>query len=246
MRSNSLTGPLPPWLGSLCCLQELRCADNTFSGSIPPTLGALGGLRALDVEKNRLEGVIPDIFEGMSGIKLLYLGPSPRLVPRAPRASHLLSPGESRILQIQSPIFAHAWLPPNHLFPGMAHTTFSHSPARIHPAALHSPGNNRFIGRIPSSVGVLEKALPEGAVTWAGNSNLDSDVPLPSSAAPLKRPKQAKGANGSTNATTARHGGEELHAMLEFHWQYLLYGTAMGAAFVGAIFCMVDPFPKSP
>ena len=44
---NNLTGSIPPSLGNLTSLQELKLEKNAFSGSIPSSLGNLKTLRFL-------------------------------------------------------------------------------------------------------------------------------------------------------------------------------------------------------
>ena len=46
---NNLTGSIPPSLGNLTSLQELKLEKNAFSGSIPSSLGNLKALRFLYV-----------------------------------------------------------------------------------------------------------------------------------------------------------------------------------------------------
>ena len=46
---NNLTGSIPPSLGNLTSLQELKLQKNAFSGSIPSSLGNLKALRFLYV-----------------------------------------------------------------------------------------------------------------------------------------------------------------------------------------------------
>jgi len=56
---NNLTGSIPPSLGNLTSLQELKLEKNAFSGSIPSSLGNLKALRFLKLNENMLTGTVP-------------------------------------------------------------------------------------------------------------------------------------------------------------------------------------------
>ena len=70
---NSLSGPIPPELGNLEQLQELRLRGNSLSGSIPPELGNLEQLQGLRLRSNSLSGSIPPELGKLSRLKQLYL-----------------------------------------------------------------------------------------------------------------------------------------------------------------------------
>ena len=53
---NRLTGPIPPELGQLTQLQDLRLGRNGLTGPIPPELGQLARLTYLDLAHNQLSG----------------------------------------------------------------------------------------------------------------------------------------------------------------------------------------------
>ena len=47
--ANFLSGPVPPSLGALLALRELRLDDNMLSGALPASLAALPALTTLCV-----------------------------------------------------------------------------------------------------------------------------------------------------------------------------------------------------
>ena len=57
--ANGLSGEIPPEIGELAHLHELRLGENWLSGEIPPEIGELAHLRELDLSRNRLSGEIP-------------------------------------------------------------------------------------------------------------------------------------------------------------------------------------------
>ena len=59
LHSRGLSGSIPPQLGSLAGLRDLRLDGNELTGSIPPELGNIGDLFYLRLDRNRLTGPIP-------------------------------------------------------------------------------------------------------------------------------------------------------------------------------------------
>ncbi|CAN0102649.1 unnamed protein product, partial [Scytosiphon promiscuus] len=68
-----LAGPIPPELGKLTALVELRLGNNQLSGPIPPELGNLAALQHLQLQDNKLSGPIPKELGALSGLKALWL-----------------------------------------------------------------------------------------------------------------------------------------------------------------------------
>ncbi|AQL01972.1 Putative DUF947 domain containing family protein [Zea mays] len=70
LENNPMGGvPLPPELGNIPRLQELRLANSGYSGPIPDTFGLLSSLTTLSLENNNLTGRIPP---GLSRLKRMY------------------------------------------------------------------------------------------------------------------------------------------------------------------------------
>ena len=74
LSSNSLTGPIPPELGSLADLTTLWLGDNDLSGPIPPELGNLANLTGLYLSSNNLSGPIPPELGDFAILGILQLG----------------------------------------------------------------------------------------------------------------------------------------------------------------------------
>ena len=73
LKGNNLSGYLPPELGNLTHLRELRLYSNRLTGSIPSTLGNLTNLTAMVLSINRLNGGIPGELGGVRRITELAL-----------------------------------------------------------------------------------------------------------------------------------------------------------------------------
>ena len=56
LSGNQLAGPIPPELGSLASLHRLWLDGNRLTGPVPPTLGQLGALEDLRLDGNALSG----------------------------------------------------------------------------------------------------------------------------------------------------------------------------------------------
>ena len=63
---NELTGAIPPELGNLTSMIQLRLNGNELSGPIPPELGNLPKLQLLYVSDNELSGCVPDVLRGVA------------------------------------------------------------------------------------------------------------------------------------------------------------------------------------
>ena len=70
-RSPSLTGYIPPELGSLDALEGLNLGRNRLTGAIPGELARLANLKLLSLHHNRLSGAIPPDLGALT--KLTYL-----------------------------------------------------------------------------------------------------------------------------------------------------------------------------
>ena len=84
LRSNALTGEIPPELGNLAALQVLDLRSNALTGEIPPELGNLTALQELDLGYIDLTGPIPPELGDLTALKKLDLGGRHRLTGRIP------------------------------------------------------------------------------------------------------------------------------------------------------------------
>ncbi|CAL5003255.1 unnamed protein product [Urochloa decumbens] len=74
LKTNNLSGWIPPALGNCTFLNTLRLSNNHLNGSIPTSIGALTYLSSLDLSKNVLSGVIiEEHFNGLGSLKILDL-----------------------------------------------------------------------------------------------------------------------------------------------------------------------------
>ncbi|MCY3944496.1 MAG: Ig-like domain-containing protein, partial [Gemmatimonadetes bacterium] len=73
LSNNSLTGELPPELGSLSNLGVLYLHDNSVTGEIPSELGDLSNLVRLWLQGNSLTGEIPPELGDLSRLVYLFL-----------------------------------------------------------------------------------------------------------------------------------------------------------------------------
>ena len=70
---NNLTGPIPPELGALTNLDDLRLNSNNLTGSIPPELGSLTNLTGLWAAYNNLTGPLPSSMTNLGPLDHLHL-----------------------------------------------------------------------------------------------------------------------------------------------------------------------------
>ena len=71
---NDLSGAIPPELGGVSNLGSLSLGGNDLSGAIPPELGDLSNLEQLHLNSNALSGPIPPELGDLSNLERLYLG----------------------------------------------------------------------------------------------------------------------------------------------------------------------------
>jgi hypothetical protein len=71
--ANELSGSIPPDLGDLLELNELRLSFNQLSGQIPPELGRLTKLWTLGLSRNQLTGPIPAEIGNLVALEGLFL-----------------------------------------------------------------------------------------------------------------------------------------------------------------------------
>ena len=71
LRSNNLSGRIPPELGNLSNLEEMILGDNPLSGRVPSELGSLSNLEWLDLSVTNLSGPLPDSFTGLASLSFI-------------------------------------------------------------------------------------------------------------------------------------------------------------------------------
>ncbi|MDE2860864.1 MAG: leucine-rich repeat domain-containing protein [Chloroflexota bacterium] len=77
LTKNELSGEIPPEVGNLVNLKELRLGENPIVGEIPPELGNLHNLQTLSLHWNQLSGEIPPELGLLSNLQHLSLDGNP-------------------------------------------------------------------------------------------------------------------------------------------------------------------------
>ncbi|MCE7057741.1 hypothetical protein LZF95_23865 [Algoriphagus sp. AGSA1] len=70
---NNFAGSLPPTLGNIVALRQLRLDENQIAGAIPPSYGNLVNINTLTLNDNKLTGNIPTSFCSFAAISQLGL-----------------------------------------------------------------------------------------------------------------------------------------------------------------------------
>ncbi|PRQ48696.1 putative non-specific serine/threonine protein kinase [Rosa chinensis] len=65
-----LTGTIPPELGNLSFLVDLRFRNNSFRGTLPQELARLRRLKFINLAYNKFTGVIPSWFGSLSKLQI--------------------------------------------------------------------------------------------------------------------------------------------------------------------------------
>ena len=68
-----MTGTIPPELGNLTDLEDLKLHNNSLTGEIPPELGNLSSLNELHLNGNQLSGAVPAELGNLANLEELYL-----------------------------------------------------------------------------------------------------------------------------------------------------------------------------
>lgn len=74
LSGNSFSGYLPPEIGDLFLLEELRLSDNLLSGVVPSSIVQCRLLKVLDLRRNRFSSLIPYFLGELKSLKELSLG----------------------------------------------------------------------------------------------------------------------------------------------------------------------------
>ena len=73
LNGNQLRGTIPPELGNLTALTSFNLSGNQLSGTIPPELGHLSALTSLNLSDNQLSGTVPPELGNLANLDVLYL-----------------------------------------------------------------------------------------------------------------------------------------------------------------------------
>jgi len=71
--NNTLSGPIPPQIGSLSMMKKIYLDNNGFSGSIPADIGNLAQLERLDLYNNNLSGVFPSTLAQLPSLQRMWV-----------------------------------------------------------------------------------------------------------------------------------------------------------------------------
>ena len=99
LSSTGLNGRIPPALGALDGLVQLRLSDNQLVGAVPPELGNLTQLNELALDGNRLTGALPEELGHLPRLNRLWLEGNQFSGRPSPKLCHL----ERFLLPLQLP-----------------------------------------------------------------------------------------------------------------------------------------------
>jgi Leucine-rich repeat (LRR) protein len=77
LRTNNITGQLPPEIGNLVWLKDLSMYDNKISGTLPNELGNLINLEAFNLNDNNIIGPLPLTIINLTKIHTVYISTNP-------------------------------------------------------------------------------------------------------------------------------------------------------------------------
>jgi len=66
MEDNNMTGNIPPELGTLTDLNQIRFASNNIIGRLPSRIGKISELKYLDLHDNQITGQIKSLKKYMT------------------------------------------------------------------------------------------------------------------------------------------------------------------------------------
>ncbi|KAF0926106.1 hypothetical protein E2562_021820 [Oryza meyeriana var. granulata] len=162
---NHLVGDITPNIALLSSLRNLWLHSNNLTGIIPPAIGNITSLKTIILQRNKLEGAIPVELGRLSNMSYLLLGGN-RLSGRIPEVLFNLS----KVQEIALPYNMLKGPLPSDLgnfIPNLqqlilgANLLEGHIPDSLGNASqlqlLHLGYNLGFTGRIPPSLGKLQK-----------------------------------------------------------------------------------------
>ncbi|GLT60086.1 hypothetical protein SLA2020_328700 [Shorea laevis] len=160
--NKGLTGSLPPSIGNLKKLTNLKLVGCGFTGTIPDTIGNLQQLAILDLNSNNFKGQIPPSIGNLSNLNWLDLADN-QLGGAIP-VSDGTTPGLDMLVHAK-----YFNLGQNQLSGEIPEQIFSSNMALVH---LFFDSNN-LIGPIPSTLGLVQSLQ----VIHFDNNFLSKSVP---------------------------------------------------------------------
>ncbi len=155
--NRSLTGEIPPELGSLPNLLELHLNNNQLTGEIPPELAKVPRLWRLSLNNNQLTGAIPPQLGSLSSLQLLYLNNNQLSGEIPPELGSL---GKLTKLYLEKNQLTGAIPPELGNLPLLVELDLN---------------NNQLSGEIPPELGKLKDSL---TILYLYNNQLTGEIPL--------------------------------------------------------------------
>ncbi|KAH6835663.1 hypothetical protein C2S53_010541 [Perilla frutescens var. hirtella] len=157
LASNKLEGSIPTQLGNLSEIRHVSLARNKLGGTIPPSIGNLSNLEMFKIGENSLEGTVPQDIGQLSRLTWLGLIMN-KLNGEVPESIFNLSNLEA------------LWLGFNNLSGNIPSSIDKSFPNMVY----FDLTNNRFHGRVPTSVSNLSSLI---LFQLSGNS-FTGEIPI--------------------------------------------------------------------
>ena len=174
----NLTGTLPPEIGKLTNVWNLRIYNTGISGSIPPEIGHMSNLSYINLSDNQLTGTIPAEIGNLSNLGVLYMSTN-QLTGTIPTtfnnltnlmALSLFSNQLSGNLDVLWSLTNLEWL-----------TLFSNNFSGSIPSTINnlsklkglSIGDNALTGNLPSTIGDLTRLRS----IWLDTNHFNGSIP---------------------------------------------------------------------
>ncbi|XP_058071853.1 probable LRR receptor-like serine/threonine-protein kinase At1g56130 isoform X7 [Magnolia sinica] len=71
--NNSITGPLPAFIGNITSMLSLDVSENNMTGPLPASIGNLKNLSFLDISSNNFSDSLPPELGNLTSLEELYL-----------------------------------------------------------------------------------------------------------------------------------------------------------------------------
>ena len=153
---NTLTGPLPPSLGSLTSLLKLDLSSNRLDGRLPRELGAMKNLTLLDLRSNNLSGGLGQSLQEMASLQDLLLANNPNF------GGNLMEFEFGRLINLSNLDLSKTGL--SGVIPD--------SVAKLNKLRFLALDNNRLSGSVPTKL----EALPSLCALHLNSNNLRGEL----------------------------------------------------------------------